>query len=127
MDIRDGFPDLPESFSDNYDYTSDNDFDVDDEEAKPVKLEEPRAAAKETRSEEGISAILDSEKYGYILRFEKEDAQSEASVSEMESALADFEDIKCVREPLGPSTFRHSQHWFLATAWPTTDAWLRRS
>ena len=51
---------------------------------------------------------LDSEKYGYILRFEKEDAPSESSVSEMESALAEFEDIKCVSVPLGFSLLQLS-------------------
>lgn len=73
---------------------------------------------------------LDSEKYGYILRFEKEDAQSETSgmsISEMEAALAEFEDVKCVCVPLGPHLFRHSQTWFLAKGQPTTDAWRRRS
>ena len=94
-----------EPFSDSYDYSSDSDFEVDDEEVKPVKIEEQRAVAKEAQLEEGIPAALDSDKYGYILRFEKEDAQSETSgisASEMESALAEFEDTKCVRPSSGP-------------------------
>lgn len=101
-----------ESFSDNYDYSSDSDFEVDDEEAKPVKIEERRAVAKETQLEDGMPAALDSDKYGYILRFEKEDAQSETSgmsASEMESALAEFEDTKYVRpSPVPPRSDLHN-------------------
>ena len=107
-DISDGFPGLLEYCSEDYDYSSDSDFEADDEEGKPVKIEAPRAVAKETQVEEGKSGALDSEKYGYILRFEKEDAQSETSgvsASEMESALAEFEDAKCARVPLRPSPF----------------------
>lgn len=44
------------------------------------------------------SAALDNEKCGDILHIEKEDARSETSgamsVSEMESALAEFDDIR---------------------------------
>jgi hypothetical protein len=55
---------------------------------------------EKTRSEEGATVVLDDEKCGDILHVEKEDVRSETSgavsVSEMESALAEFEHIKCV-------------------------------
>lgn len=98
--IGESFPDLPESFSDNYDYSSDSDFDEDDEEITSLGVEGQRPVARETELEEDTSAALGNEKCGDILRTEKDDAQSETSgavsASEMESALAEFEDIKCV-------------------------------
>ncbi|KAF9793401.1 hypothetical protein BJ322DRAFT_1103798 [Thelephora terrestris] len=94
--MREGFPDLLEPFSDDYDYSSDSDFDIDDEESGPPGVEEPQAMVRETRLREDTPAALDNEKCGDILHSEKEDAQSETSgtmsASEMEFALAEAED-----------------------------------
>ena len=72
---------------------------------------------KETQLRENTSAVPDGEKCGDILHSEKEDAQSEASgtvsASEMESALAEFEDIKYVSVPWGPSLSQRLQTSFV--------------
>ncbi|KAF9648598.1 hypothetical protein BDM02DRAFT_2211634 [Thelephora ganbajun] len=95
-DIREGFPDLIEAFSDNYDYSSDSDLEVDDEEVRSPRVEEPQAVAEAIRLDEDTSTTLNNEKCGDILHTEREDARSEtsvASVSEMQSALAELEEI----------------------------------
>ena len=98
-DIREDFPDLLESFSDNYDYSSDSDLEVDDEEVEPHEAKELQGAAEATHLGDDAPAA-DDEKCGDILYIEKEDAQSESSgvlsVSDVEAAFADLDDIKCV-------------------------------
>lgn len=91
-DTREGFPDLLESHSDDYDYSSDSDF----EEVEPPKVGESQA----TRLNGDALAAPGNEKRGDIIHIEKEDAQSEISEFmsplDMESALDELDDIKCV-------------------------------
>ena len=102
-DIREGFPDLLESFSDNYDYSSDSDFEVDDEEIESHKVEESQAAGEVIRPDEDTPAVLDEGERGGIPHIEKEDARSETSgvisVSDAESTFAEFDDVKYVHVP----------------------------
>lgn len=104
-DIREGFPDLLESFSDTYDYSSDSDFEVDDEEAESHKMEELQAVAVAIRPEQD-TPVPDDEKRGDTPQIEKEDTRSETSgvisVSDVESTFAELDDVKCVHAPEGP-------------------------
>lgn len=112
-DIREGFPDLLESFSDDYDYSSDSDFEVENEEIEPHKVEETQVVGKAIRPGDDTSAALDEEKRGDIPHIETEDARSETSgvisVSDVESAFAEFDDVKYVRVPRDPSLSPYPQ------------------
>ena len=71
------------------------------------KLGELQAVEVAMHSDGDTSAALDNEKCGDIIQIEKEDAKSESSgimsASDMESSLAELDDIKCVRVPNDPS------------------------
>jgi len=112
-DVREGFPDLLESFSDNYDYSSDSDLEVDDEEIEPHKVEESQAVGDVIRPNEDTPSVLDEGKRGDIARMEKEDARSETSgvmsASDVESTFAEFDDVKYVHVPEGLSVSPHLQ------------------
>lgn len=126
-DIREGFPDTLESYSDDYDYSSDSDLEVDDEEVKPSKVEEPRVVAESTLLERDVSPAPGSEEPGDIIHIEKEDARSETSgvmsASDMGSALSELSDIKCVPVPVDPSLSQHSRASLVAMVRPTSTTW----
>lgn len=110
-DAREGFPDLLEPYSDDYDYSSDSDFEVDDEEVNPPKAREPQPVAEATSFDSDVSAALGNEKRVDIIHIEKEDTRSETSevisASDMESALSELDDSRCVRARADPPCHIH--------------------
>ena len=104
-DVREGFPDLLKPHSDDYDYSSDSDFEVDDEEVNPPIVREPQSAVEATD--------FDRDERSDIIHVEKEDTLSETSgvisASDMESTLSELDDIRCVHPHVDPSLSQHSQ------------------
>ena len=111
-DVREGFPDLLEPYSDDYDYSSDSDFEVDDEEVNPPKVREPQLAVEATNFDRDISADLGNEERGDIIYVEKEDTLSETSgvmsASDMGSALSELDDIRRVHPHMDLSLSQYS-------------------
>ena len=126
QDVREGFPDFLESFSDDYDYSSDSDFEVDDEEVSPPKAREPLLAVETMDLDGYISTVLGNEKRGDIINVE-EDTRSETSgvvsASDMDSALSELDDIRCVRARVISSLSQQSQTWHVVMARQTRNTW----